>query len=91
MKKKRIISFLIAMLLMMQLGAFRVVFADENAEKSMTVLQKIGILSTEDIENAGQTVNRAKFTYYAARALDVSIDILYSIYKVFALHNEQTY
>ncbi len=79
MKKKRIISLGIATALMIQLGSLGVVFGDENEEKSLAVLKNLGIVTTEEIENAAQSVNRAKFTYYAAKAFGIieSKDKLY--------------
>ena len=69
MKKKRIISLGILTALILQSGSFNVAFADENEQKSLAVMQKLGIVSSQELDNAGQTINRAKFTYYAARAL----------------------
>lgn len=71
MKKKRIISLGILTALILQCGNFGVALADENELKSLAVMQKLGIVTTQELENAGQTVNRAKFTYYAAKALGI--------------------
>jgi len=68
MKKKRILAVVTALMLMAQMCPFNTVLAGENAQKSIEVLRKIGVISEEDIQNPAQEVNRAKFTYYAAKA-----------------------
>lgn len=67
--KKKIISIIVALAATLQVFSLNIAYADDNSEKALAVLEKMGVIATEDIENAGQTVSRAKFTYYAAKVL----------------------
>lgn len=67
--KKKILSIAVAFTTFAQIFSFNIAHADENAEKGLAILEKAGVISTADIENAAQNVTRAKFTYYTAKAL----------------------
>ncbi len=69
--KKRIIAFFMLLVMTISISSVYFVYADTYyTQEAVEVLQKLNVLTAEEVENAGDTaVTRAEFAVYAAKAM----------------------
>lgn len=71
MRTRRWIGFFISIILVIQAFLCNIISAEEISQEGITVLEKLNIISAEEIENTDENdvVTRVDFAVYAAKAL----------------------